>query len=185
MLEDDLIICSGFCFLLGQCCRQLKLVDRHGLAIHYPEPFFKNTEHIPIAQAIGSSGYFLLTSTLPSVVDLSSEHVYEGGYKSTMFAASAGFEHLVCMPLIKAGAMGCNVQFWASTDTYSHQLGSLLDEAMCIRECTRQPIKMCEVQSLVLSGLHVVDVVCPCRCSKGEKPYATCSGRAARLEAAF
>lgn len=73
--------------------------------------------------------------------------------------------------------MGCNVQFWASTDTYSHQLGSILDEAMCIRECTRQPIKMCEVQSLVLSGLHVVDVVCPCRCSKGEKPYATCSGR--------
>ena len=91
MLEEDLIICSGFCFLLGQCCRQLKLVDRHGLAIHYPEPVFKHTEHIPIAQAIGSSGYFLLTSTLPTVVDLNSKHIYEGGYKSTLFAASAGF----------------------------------------------------------------------------------------------
>ena len=37
MLQDDLIICSRFCFLLGQGCRQVELVDSQGLPVHRPE----------------------------------------------------------------------------------------------------------------------------------------------------
>ena len=90
-------------------------------------------------------------------------------------ASSAGWEQSELTTLLKAGVTECNDTVLGISKQSSHQLGSLFDEAMCIRECACQLIKMCEVQSLVLSRLHVVNVMCLCRCSKGEKPYAACS----------